>query len=161
MSRRPTIRDLEQKLKATLLEVEAFKEMCVFLMSERDDYELVIFIFIYDHETEMRSLIFMNTKLKSKLVEMDIKRNDLSDQLDRLQVESRNLNSNSDVKLNYDLPSGRLDCTRATQTKQMSTQSAPPWCAATGSGVEGLAAQPPLRGKNVPTSVVRGLRTVM
>ncbi|GBP74310.1 hypothetical protein EVAR_42889_1 [Eumeta japonica] len=75
MSRRPSIRDLEQKLKAALLELKASKEMCDCLISERDD-----------HETEIRSVIFMNTKLKGELAEMDVKCNDLTDQRDRLQV---------------------------------------------------------------------------
>ncbi|GBP33098.1 hypothetical protein EVAR_18578_1 [Eumeta japonica] len=75
MSRRPSIRDLELKLKAALLELKASKEMCDCLISERDD-----------HETEIRSVIFMNTKLKGELAEMDVKCNDLTDQRDRLQV---------------------------------------------------------------------------
>ncbi|GBP47766.1 WD repeat and FYVE domain-containing protein 3 [Eumeta japonica] len=103
-----------KKLKATLLVLKASKEMCDCLLSERDD-----------HETEIRSVIFMNTKIKSELDEMDIKCNDLSDQRDRLRVlvqfRNLNLNSNLEVILNYDiLPNGSLNCTRSTQTKQMS-----------------------------------------
>ncbi|GBO98962.1 hypothetical protein EVAR_90161_1 [Eumeta japonica] len=79
MSRRPSIRDLELKLKAALLELKASKEMCDCLISERDD-----------HETEIRSVIFMNTKLKGELAEMDVKCNDLTDQRDRLQAGERN-----------------------------------------------------------------------
>ncbi|GBP53963.1 hypothetical protein EVAR_96642_1 [Eumeta japonica] len=75
MSRRPSIRDLELKLKAALLELKASKEMCDCLISERDG-----------HETEIRSVIFMNTKLKGELAEMDVKCNDLTDQRDRLRV---------------------------------------------------------------------------
>ncbi|GBP48274.1 hypothetical protein EVAR_42994_1 [Eumeta japonica] len=69
------LRECELKLKAALLELKASKEMCDCLISERDD-----------HETEIRSVIFMNTKLKGELAEMDEKCNDLTDQRDRLQV---------------------------------------------------------------------------
>ncbi|GBP04137.1 hypothetical protein EVAR_74861_1 [Eumeta japonica] len=72
MSRRPSICGLEQKLRAALLELKASRE---FLISERDD-----------HKTEIRSVTFMNTKLKGELTEMNVKCNDLTDQRDRLQV---------------------------------------------------------------------------
>ncbi|GBP49810.1 hypothetical protein EVAR_83759_1 [Eumeta japonica] len=72
MSRRPLVRDLEQKLKAVHLELKVSKEMYDCLISERDD-----------HETESRSVIFMNTKLTGELAEMDVKCNDLTDQRDR------------------------------------------------------------------------------
>ncbi|GBP00432.1 hypothetical protein EVAR_980_1 [Eumeta japonica] len=49
--------------------------MCGCLISER-----------CDHETEIRSIIFINTKLKGELAEMDVKCNDLTGQRDRLQV---------------------------------------------------------------------------
>ncbi|GBP05984.1 hypothetical protein EVAR_3246_1 [Eumeta japonica] len=48
--------------------------MCDCLVGERDD-----------HETEIRSVVFMITKLKGELAELDVKCNDLSDQHDRLQ----------------------------------------------------------------------------
>ncbi|GBP94044.1 hypothetical protein EVAR_100898_1 [Eumeta japonica] len=65
----------KQKLKFTLLELKAIVEMCDFLMSERDD-----------HETEIRSVAFINTKLKNELADIYIKCSDLSDQRDRLRV---------------------------------------------------------------------------
>ncbi|GBP94248.1 hypothetical protein EVAR_7470_1 [Eumeta japonica] len=40
----------------------------------------------HDRETEIRSAMFMNTKIKSELAEMDVKCNDLIDQRGRLQV---------------------------------------------------------------------------
>ncbi|GBP58113.1 hypothetical protein EVAR_40657_1 [Eumeta japonica] len=64
MSRKPSIRDLEQKFKAALLELLALKEMCDCLINER-----------YDHKTEIRAVIFMNVKC-----------NDLTDQRNRLRV---------------------------------------------------------------------------
>ncbi|GBP20124.1 hypothetical protein EVAR_5554_1 [Eumeta japonica] len=45
----------EQKLRAALLELKASKEMCDCRISERGD-----------HETEIRSVIFMNTNLKGE-----------------------------------------------------------------------------------------------
>ncbi|GBP09059.1 hypothetical protein EVAR_78393_1 [Eumeta japonica] len=74
MKRKPSIRDLEQKLKAALLELKTYREMCDCLVGERD-YQ----------ETEIRSVIIMNTKLKGELAELDVKCNDPSDQRDRLQ----------------------------------------------------------------------------
>ncbi|GBP83847.1 hypothetical protein EVAR_64112_1 [Eumeta japonica] len=130
MSCRPSIRDLEQKLKAALLELEASKEMCDCLISECDD-----------HKTEIRSVIFMNTKLKGELTELDVKCNDLTDQRDRLQVlasemddcrnqyeqslmqiqvfqeeiEPRNFNYNLDNKLNNGMSDDGLDCTTSNK----------------------------------------------
>ncbi|GBP16351.1 hypothetical protein EVAR_9942_1 [Eumeta japonica] len=46
--------------------------MCDCLVGERDD-----------HETEIKSVIFMNTKLKGELAELDIKCNELGDQRER------------------------------------------------------------------------------
>ncbi|GBP85235.1 hypothetical protein EVAR_55814_1 [Eumeta japonica] len=47
MYRRPLIRDLEQKLKATLPEFKVSKEMCDYLISARDDHETEISIRAY------------------------------------------------------------------------------------------------------------------
>ncbi|GBP72023.1 hypothetical protein EVAR_51272_1 [Eumeta japonica] len=100
--------------------------MCDCLVGERDD-----------HETEIRSVIFMNTKLKGALAELDIKRNDLLDRSQRLvnetvdcrnqcersllQVQALQEQLQNNFKLSHDvLPSGSLDCTAYTQeTKQM------------------------------------------
>ncbi|GBP89660.1 hypothetical protein EVAR_66992_1 [Eumeta japonica] len=79
MSRRPTIRDLEQKTS---------KVMCDCLTSERDD-----------HETEIRSVMFINTTLKSELAEMDIECYDASDQRERTTVVTGMSNRCSKYKL--------------------------------------------------------------
>ncbi|GBP04299.1 hypothetical protein EVAR_6514_1 [Eumeta japonica] len=47
---RPSIRDLEQKFKAALSELKASREMCDYLVGERDN-----------HETEIRSVVSTNT----------------------------------------------------------------------------------------------------
>ncbi|GBP92645.1 hypothetical protein EVAR_48451_1 [Eumeta japonica] len=75
MNGRPSIRDLEQTLNVTLLELKASKALCDCFISERDD-----------HETEIRSIIFMNTKLKVELANVVVKSNDLTDRRDNLQV---------------------------------------------------------------------------
>ncbi|GBP18855.1 hypothetical protein EVAR_20385_1 [Eumeta japonica] len=49
MSRRPSIRDLEQKLKAAFLELKASREMCDCLVGRRDDHETEIRISKSDH----------------------------------------------------------------------------------------------------------------
>ncbi|GBP96299.1 Chimeric ERCC6-PGBD3 protein [Eumeta japonica] len=76
------------KLKAALLELKASRQMCDCLVGERDD-----------HETEIKSVIFINTKLKGELAELDIKCNDLSDQRDRLQGL---LNETDDCRNQYE-----------------------------------------------------------
>ncbi|GBP93811.1 hypothetical protein EVAR_59354_1 [Eumeta japonica] len=85
MSRRPSIRDLKQKVKAAVLEFKASRELCDCLVGERDD-----------NETEIR---FMNTKSKGELAELHIQCNDLNDKRDRLQ---RLVNETHDCRSQYE-----------------------------------------------------------
>ncbi|GBP26996.1 hypothetical protein EVAR_11229_1 [Eumeta japonica] len=72
-----TLPMLITEVQGALLELKASKETCDCLISERDA-----------HETETRSVIFMNSKLKGELAEMYVKYNYLTDQSDPLQVPS-------------------------------------------------------------------------
>ncbi|GBP53441.1 hypothetical protein EVAR_17516_1 [Eumeta japonica] len=73
-----------------------------------------------DHETEIRSVIFMNTKLKGELAEVDIRCYDLSDQRDRLQ---RLGNETDDCRNQYERPLPQIEALREElQNSRIRTQ---------------------------------------
>ncbi|VVC88435.1 unnamed protein product [Leptidea sinapis] len=85
MTRRATIKELESKLKTSLLELKKYKEEYTFLLRERSDCE--------------EEMLVMNTKiasLKAELSEIHIQKMDLLDQRDRLQETIKQLDLNSD-----------------------------------------------------------------
>ncbi|CAH0697658.1 unnamed protein product [Spodoptera exigua] len=75
MTRRATtIKDLEEKLRATLKELEKTKQLCSQLLQERDDSEV-----------EVKVIVDKNTSLKNELAELHIQYMDVLDQHNQMQ----------------------------------------------------------------------------
>ncbi|PZC77111.1 hypothetical protein B5X24_HaOG203728 [Helicoverpa armigera] len=74
-TRRATaVKDLEDKLRATLKELETTKNLCAQLLQEREDSEV-----------EVKNVVDKNTVLKNDLAELHIQHMDLLDQHNHLQ----------------------------------------------------------------------------
>lgn len=74
MTRRALLHDLEEKLRATLKELELSKTLTNQLLQEREDSEV-----------EVKNIIDKNTKLKNELAELHSQNMDLVDQNEHLQ----------------------------------------------------------------------------
>ncbi|PZC86188.1 hypothetical protein B5X24_HaOG211349 [Helicoverpa armigera] len=72
--RATTVKDLEDKLRATLKELETTKNLCAQLLQEREDSEV-----------EVKNVVDKNTVLKNDLAELHIQHMDLLDQHNHLQ----------------------------------------------------------------------------
>ncbi|XP_063890493.1 uncharacterized protein LOC135116837 [Helicoverpa armigera] len=87
MTRRATVKDMEEKLRATLRELESTKTLCKQLLQERDDSEV-----------EVKNIIDKNTSLKSELAELHIQYMDVLDhQHTQLQQEMSSFHQCSDT----------------------------------------------------------------
>lgn len=74
MTRRAVGKDMEDKLRKTLKELESSKSLCQQLLQERDDSEV-----------EVKIIIDKNTSLKNELAELHIEHMDILDQNTQLQ----------------------------------------------------------------------------
>ncbi|XP_063895051.1 uncharacterized protein LOC135118052 [Helicoverpa armigera] len=74
-TRRAAIKDLEDKLRATLKDLEASRTLCNQLLQEREDSEV-----------EVKNVVDKNTVLKNDLAELHIQHMDLLDQHNQLQA---------------------------------------------------------------------------
>lgn len=94
LTRRAVARDMEDKLRATLKELESSKTLCKQLLQEREDSEV-----------EVKNIVDKNTTLKNELAELHIVHMDLLDQHQHLQLDLSNFKQCSDT---YEIALSRI-----------------------------------------------------